>query len=61
MNRFLTTTEVGEALGLSPDRVLQMIEEGIVKATRPHPRGHYRIRVEELERLEREAQQRVAG
>jgi excisionase family DNA binding protein len=61
MRRFVGTPEVALRLGISTDRVVQKIEDGTIKAIRPMPGGQYRIRIEEVERLEQEAERRVAG
>lgn len=60
-NRWTNTAGLADALGVSTDQVVRWIEEGRVRAIRPHPRGQYRIERVEAERVVREAERRVAG
>jgi len=53
---FVGTGEVAERFGLTVERIGQLIDEGKIDARRFGDRGHWRIRVEEVERLVRQAE-----
>lgn len=53
--KVLKTTQAADALQVSKETVLLMIQSGALPATRLRPTGHWRIRQDELERF---AQQR---
>lgn len=46
---YLTLAEAEEETGYSPDTLRRWIREGRLRAERASPRGHYRIRPEDLE------------
>ncbi|HEY8776553.1 MAG TPA: helix-turn-helix domain-containing protein [Gaiellaceae bacterium] len=49
--RLLRTGEVAALLGVSPWRVLRLVEEGVLAPVRFGVRGWSRFRVEDVERL----------
>jgi excisionase family DNA binding protein len=52
--RLLRTGEVAALLGVSPWRVLRLVDEGVLVPVRFGVRGWSRFRVEDVERLIRE-------
>jgi excisionase family DNA binding protein len=50
MNEWLTPAEAGPILGVGPDRVAQLVRQGVLPAMRT-PGGHVRIRRDKVEEL----------
>jgi hypothetical protein len=60
--RYVGTAALAAALGdIKTQRVVQMIEAGLIDAIQPSPRGRYRIPRAEAERVIAEAKRRVSG
>src|SRR5437660_1506563 len=49
-NEWLTPSEAGAILGVGPDRVAQLVRQGVLPAMRT-PGGHVRIRRDKVEEL----------
>jgi len=51
IERLYSLRETAEALGLGTLQVRRAIKSGLLKATRLHPRGHFKVKQSEIERF----------